>query len=127
MHLACLEEFGGQHRGKGDGDSGRSDDDDGDDPAQLFEHDARHTLEHSQRHEHSSDDEGGGDNGYPDLVGGVDSGLAGVLSTFDMLGDILQHDDSIIHDHTDGNVERTERDHVQRRASQGQVDECDDK
>ena len=40
-----------------------------------------------------------------------------------MGGDILQYHDGIVHDHTDGDGERTERDDVDGTARQIEVDE----
>ena len=50
-----------------------------------------------------------------------------VLSTLDVTGDVLEHDDRIVHDHTDGDGERTERDDIERRIGNRQVDKRHDK
>ena len=122
MHLARLEQLARQHRRERDSHKGGSTNHDGYNPTQLLEHDTRHTRQHSQRHEHRHNHQGGGDNRHPHLVGRIDSRLARVLAAVNVLRDILQHHNRIVHHHTDSHSQRTHGDDIQRRTRHLQVD-----
>ncbi len=68
----------------------------------------------------------GGDDRQPHLVGGVDGRLLGIRTALDVGGDVLEHHDGVVDDHTDGDGERRERDDVERRPCGEQVDERTD-
>ena len=92
-------------------------------PAQLFEHDTHHTT--SQRHgeEHGNHRKRRSDNGDGHLIGSMDSSLLGVGTTLDVGSNVLQHHNSIVHHHTDGNRKTGQRNHIQRSIGDSQIDE----
>ena len=124
VHLTRFENLRAEHRGERDSDDGRSTANDGNDPAELLKHDTSHTGKHCKRHEYSHEHKRSSDYGYPYLIRSIDSCLARILAAIHMLGDILEHHDSIVHHHTDSDIERTERDDVERAACNSQVDKC---
>ena len=95
----------------------------GNNPAELFHKDTHHAGEHGKWHKHSHKHQGGGDDGGPHLVGGADGCLARVFAAFDVLGDVLQHHNGVVHHHTYGHGERGQRDDIQRTVGKQQVDE----
>ena len=126
MYFARFEQLAGQHRCERYSHQRGGAHHNGYNPSQFLEHDAGHTRQCGQRHEYGHDNQRGGDNGYPYLVGGVDGCFARIFTTIDMLGNVFQYHNGIVHYHTDSHGERTHRDDVQRRACHLQVDECYD-
>ena len=124
MHLARLEQLACQHRCQRNSHQSRSTYHDSYNPAQLLEHDTGHTRQHCQRHKHSHNHQGSSNNRYPHLVGRIDSRLTRILAAVNVLRDILQHHNRIVHHHTDSHRQRTHRDDIQRRARHLQVDKC---
>ena len=122
--LPRLEHLAGQHRGQGDSHNGRCRNHYGHNPAQLLEQHARDTVEHGKGDKNRRDDQGGCDNRNPHLVGGVDGRLARRAAAVDMLGDILQHHNRVVHHHTDGHREGAERYYVDGTAHEPEVDEA---
>ena len=90
-----------------------------------MEHDTGHTIQHGQRYEYRYKHKGGSDNGYPHLIGCVDSRLVRVFAALHVPRYILQHHDRIIHHHTDGYRQRTERDDIKTRIGYCQINERD--
>ena len=121
--FAGLEQFRAKHRDEGDGHQRRGRNHDGHDPAQLLEEDAGQAGEHRQRDEHGRDDKRRRDDGGPHLVGGVDGRLVRRGAAVDMLGNVLQHHDGVVHHHTDGHRQGGQRNDVERTVGEHQVDE----
>ena len=113
-----FQQQAGKHRNERDGGSGGDAHHDGDNPAKFLEEDACHARQHGEGYEHRHDDQGGGNDRGPHLIGGVDGCLARTLAAFNMLGDVFQHHDGIVHHHADGHGERCQGDDVQRTVGQ---------
>ena len=75
---------------------------DGNNPAQLLEHNAGHSGNHSEGQEHAQHGERGCDYGYTNLRGTVNGRLLGLFSPFKVRGHVLKHHYSIVHHHTYG-------------------------
>ena len=119
----CAEHLGAEHRHKGEGGGSGHDHDDGHDPAELLEHDAGHTGNHGQGQEHAEHRQGGRHYGDCHLGSAVHGCLLGFLAPFKMAGDVLEHHNRIVHDHTDGNRKRRHRYDVEGVAGCKQIDE----
>ena len=123
MHVVALEQLRRKHRRQRNSRQGGYRHDDGDHPTELPEHDTRHARHERKRQEHGNDRQCRHDDRQPHLVGTVYGRLLGRRALFHVGGDILQYHDGIVHDHTDGDGERTERDDVDGTARQIEVDE----
>ena len=120
------EHLGREHGDEGDGSGGGDADDDGDDPAHLLHEDAHHAGQHGEWHEDGYEDQGGGNDGGPHLVGGADGCFARVFAAVDVFGDVFEYHDGVVDHHADGHGERGQGDDVQRGVGDEKVDERGD-
>ena len=115
------QQDGTHHRHQRQGRCRRNDHDNAHDPAQLLEHDARHTGNHRQRDEHAQHRERRGDNRNTHFGSTVYGSFLGFFAPFQVGSHVLQNHDSIVHHHTDGNGQSRHRYDIQRITRRQQV------
>ena len=103
-----LKHLGREHGNKGDSCGSGDAYHDGNNPAEFLHEDTHHAGQHGEGDEYGHKHKGGGDNGGPYLVGGTDSRFAWRFTAFYVFGDVLQHHNGVVHNHTDGNGERSQ-------------------
>ena len=93
--------------------SGRYGHDDTHHPTQLLEEHTGHTRHHGQWEEHTNHGQRRSHDRDGHLIGTMYGRLLRIGTTFDVVGDILQDDDCIIHHITDSDAQTRERNHVE--------------
>ena len=112
-----------EHGGKRKGGNGGYNHDDTYNPTQLPEQNTRHTGDERQGQEHRQHGKRGGDDRNGDFVRTVHGSLLGGTAPLDVVGYVFEHHDSVVHDHTDSDTQRTERYDVKRVSGDKQVTE----
>ena len=118
-----LHNLRAKHRSKGQCGSHRNGQSNCYHPTHWLEEHTCHTLNHSQREEHRQGGQGRSDNRHTDLLCSKDCSLLNSRTTIDMSGNILQHHNRIIHDHTDRDRDSRHGDNVERRVGSQEVNQ----
>ncbi|MNM78651.1 hypothetical protein D3C81_905610 [compost metagenome] len=107
-----------EHRREGQGDDQRNHHRRRQGHGELAEQPAGDAAHQQQRDEHGDQREGHRQHGEAHLAGAAQGRLQGAVALLDPAGDVLHHDDGVVHHEAGGDDQRHQRQVVQREAAQ---------
>ena len=100
-----FQDAGAHHRREREGDHCGDDDGDCQGNGEFTEEPADDIPHEEQGNEHGDQRDGQRNNGKSDLLGSLERRLHGAIALLQVAGDVLDHDDGIIHDEAGGDGE----------------------